>query len=791
MPSPEISDRPRIDARHARGRVTRRSSDRDRVNARWIAGFAALGGAAAGCEPTGLLVADVALSALLAGLITLACSRARRWSWVVLGAGTFAFAGGLWEWRVIALASFALAVGAVVLEERSRALGAVIGGLAVQSLLRLPDMAFHGFTALLVIAICAPVLLTGYQRARAEERDVIRWIVFASIGLITLIGVAYGAAAFLAREHLTSGLDQAAAGLDAARDGHDDEAARLLQAGADSFGSADSLLNGPLALPARAVPLLGIQAKATGEMAASGHDLLTAASRTASSVKYDDLRPAQGQIDIAAIYNSVEPLGASLDALERAEVALGEVADPWLVSPIAEPLDEFRDEVDETLPEARLAVGAVDAAPLILGANGPRRYVVLLGQPAESRFGGGFIGTWAELSAHLGDVELVDSGTIEELKNAPGATERTLEEPRQYLERYARYFPTYNLQNIAASPHFPHVREAIEGLYPQTGRDPIAGAIYVDPEGVAALLELSGPVEVEGLAEPLTAENAAQFLTTDIYEQYPDTTERDALLQRAIEAVFDALTSRDLPGPRAASDALAEATAGGHLSFSVSDDRAEDFLRTAGINGRFTPVPDDGDFVALKTANAAPNKIDTYLQRSLDYEVALDPATGNLRATATVTLTNTAPASGLPDNVGTNRGIVRGDADAPPPGTAIEYVSLYSPHALRAASSGGEPASIEQQTELQRNVYSLKVSVAPGESQTITFELEGDYEGDYHLLVDHQATAVEDQVSVSVGAPSGWIPVRLRGLEATDDRTAVYEGTPTRDMGLRVGWEPG
>jgi len=792
MPSHDVSDRPRIDSRHARRRVTRRSSDRDRANARWIAGFAALGGAAAGCEPTGLLPADVALSALLAALITLSASRARRWSWVALGAGAFAFAGGLWEWRVIAFVSFAVAVGAVVLEERSRAIGAVVGGLAVQALLRLPDMMFHGFSALLVVVVCLPVLLTGYQRARAEERDVIRWVTLATIGLVALIGTAYATAAFLAREHLTTGLDQAQAGLDAARDGNDEEAARLLQAGSDSFGSADSLLNGPLALPARAVPLLGIQAKATGEMAASGHQLLTAASATAATVRYDDLRPTQGQIDLAAVYNSVEPLQASLDALEQADVALGDVADPWLVPPIADPLDDLREEITTTLPEARLAVGAVDAAPLILGANGPRRYVVLLGQPAESRFGGGFIGTWAELTATQGEVDLVDSGTIEELRNAPGAFERTLEEPRQYLERYGRYFPAFNLQKIAASPHFPHVRQAIVDLYPQTGREPISGAIYLDPKGVAALLELSGPVDVEGLAEPLTAENAAEFLTSEIYVQFPDTAERDALLQRAIDALFDALTSRDLPGPRASAEVLAEATAAGNLSFSVTDERPEEFLRTAGINGELSPVPRGGDFIGLRSANAAPNKIDTYLQRALDYDVSVDPATGDLQATATVTLTNTAPASGLPDNVGTNRGIVRGEADALPPGTAIEYVSLYSPHTLRAASRDGRPTAIEQQTELQRNVYSSRVILGPGEQTQITYELDGDFQGDtYRLLVDHQPTALEDEVRLSLSAAPGWRPQGVRGLEPTDEGPLGYQGKPTQDTEVRVEWTRG
>jgi hypothetical protein len=203
-----------------------------------------------------------------------------------------------------------------------------------------------------------------------------------------------------------------------------------------------------------------------------------------------------------------------------------------------------------------------------------------------------------------------------------------------------------------------------------------------------------------------------------------------------------------------------------------------------------TPVPDDGDLVAVKTANAAPNKLDTYLQRSLRYDVELDPGTGAIRSTATVTLTNTAPAEGLPDSVGTNRGIVRGDPGAPPRGTAIQYLSLYSPLTLTESSYDGQPASVEQQKELQRNVYSVKVSLAPGESKEVTFELEGRYGGDYHLIVDHQPTARADEVEVVVRRPAGYEPVRVENLDEVDGGDLVYQGQPRRDVTVSVGWQP-
>ncbi len=41
--------------------------------------------------------------------------------------------------------------------------------------------------------------------------------------------------------------------------------------------------------------------------------------------------------------------------------------------------------------------------------------------------------------------------------------------------------------------------QVIGGLYPQSGGEPIDGAISVDPITLAAFLKLTGPVAVDGL----------------------------------------------------------------------------------------------------------------------------------------------------------------------------------------------------------------------------------------------------------------------------------------------------
>jgi hypothetical protein len=759
-------------------------SERDRSDAWWIAAFAGVAAAFSGTEPTGFAPADVVLTGLFGLAVAMAAARARRWTWVWMSGVAFAASGGEAYWILMAGTAFAISIGAAAVERRGHMLGALVGGLAVLPLLHLPDDYFHGASALIAAAAVLPVLVSGYVRSRRNERRRARQAVLGLGALALLACVAYGAAAVLARQDLQSGVDDAEQALELIRDGRTDEASEVLASAGDSFDRAEALLAGPLGAPARAVPIVGHHARATAEMTRAGADLAAVAERTSTSARYDTVTFTAGHIDLGELGRLERPVAESRDALIVADERLAELDESWLVPTVAEPLAELQTEVRDALDEATIAQDAIAVAPGLLGVNGPARYLVLLGQPAESRFGGGFVGTWAELEALSGQVDLAESGTIEELRNAEGFRNRKLEDLPEFLDRYGRYFPAYNLQNATATPDFPTTRQVMQQMYPVAGGRPIEGTIYLDPAGVAALLELSGPVEVEGLPTPLDSANAEALLVSEIYELYPEEAERDEVLQNAIDALFDALTSRDLPGPRTIADALSPAVRGNHLAVSVSNPAAEGVFEQVGATGAFPQFDDGADLLAVKTANAAPNKIDTYIDRQIDYQVEYDPDTGATRAVLTLGLTNNAPSSGLPPSVGTNRGIVDGSPNAPPPGTAMFNVSVWSPLDLGGVLLDGHEVGAEQQAEFGRYVYSTQVTVYPGESAELVLELTGVLDRPYELFVDHQALVNDDEVHVRVRTPDGWRAADVRGFEETDDGLVYDEDALTEDTRL-------
>ena len=587
----------------------------------------------------------------------------------------------------------------------------------MQVLLRL-DLDGTGLSALVTAAAVTPVFVSAYRRShrRVRRRVAVIGFIGAGLAVVAAAGLAYAGAQ--SERQLRDAADEVRDGLDALRDNQPDQAVVLLSAATEHFEAAQQTL-GTWGRPARLLPVLGHQARAAAVVADQGAALSSAAADATVQADIDELRFDEGALDLDLVAGFEEPLAEAYETLAVAAEEVEEARTMWLIDPLSTAVGDFDTEVDRALPDAELAIQGVRLAPALFGGDEPRHYFIAFTQPAEARGLGGFVGNYGELTAIDGDIELTRSGRIRELIAAPGADQRTLSGPEDYLTRYGRFQPTQYLQDLTLSPDGPSVAQVMAELYPQAGGQPVDGVIIVDPVALAALMEFTGPISVEGRTEPLTAENAADFLIREQYITFQDDEQdRVDFLDDASEATFERLTEGDLPGPRQVADVLGPVVHQGRLIvYSVHDDE-QDLMERTGLDGALPPV--DGDFVSLTTQNTGNNKIDIFLERALDYEANWDPATGRVEATATVELHNGAPASGLP-------GIVIGSSDQRdlPPGTSLLYLSLYSALPLTSAEVGGLPLAMESQRERDRWVYSRFVEIPPGGRVSLQFHLQG------------------------------------------------------------------
>ncbi len=220
---------------------------------------------------------------------------------------------------------------------------------------------------------------------------------------------------------------------------------------------------------------------------------------------------------------------------------------------------------------------------------------------------------------------------------------------------------------------------------------------------------------------PISADNAASVL---LHEQYVALAgdARENFLGEVIAAVWVRATSGDLPSPASLAQALAPAVRGRHIQLHSRRAEEQATLGRLGADGAGRHA--GGDHLGLVTDNASQSKIDWFLRRAVNYHLRYDPEAATAEATVKVTLTNEAPASGLPAYVLGGQVV--------PSGFSRQIVQIYTPLDLVTATVDGRPPAASGQRSLGRSgnwAHELDVAVPPRSVMTIELRLAGDLPG--------------------------------------------------------------
>ncbi|MCB0962874.1 MAG: DUF4012 domain-containing protein [Acidimicrobiales bacterium] len=737
-----------------------------------IAGVAGLAAVFAPATFTGHAVIDAVERAVVVAVVTFVGAHARRWSWLVGGALVALPARG--ASAVIALAGLAVLVAGLWPKRRSRLTGAVGIGLVMNGAMWLPpdSLPWGLFGA---VAASTVLVLSGLQYVRSSRRRAVRIGVALLAVVVVLGGVALGATMALAYRDVRDGGDAARRALGAARDGDADATGLALLDATEAFDRAESTVTGPLSIPARIVPGLAQQLEAVTVTVQQGAAVTSTADDIASTADYDELQ-YDGRLDLVQVEDLVEPTERARDALAVASVQLDDVLDGFLLPPLRSRLEDLTEEIDGAARDTELASTFLEVTPGLFGAEGERHYLIVFVTPAELRGAGGFIGSWAELTAVDGEVDLTRSGRIAELIQARPRGERTLSGPEDYLRRYGRFDPQDFLQDTTFSPHFPSSAQVIAELYPQSGGQPVDGVIGVDPTGLAALLELTGPVTVEGLPEPLTAENAVEVLTKTQYIDLPDDAERGDILTEATRVTFDKLLDASLPSPRRLATVLSPVARSGHLRVWSPTEAEQEAFELVGADGSLV-VPEGADGLSVVQQNTGNNKIDAYLQRTIDYRPTIDAATGELTATLRIHLRNEVPSLDLP-------GVVVANSRGVPLGTNLGWLTIFTPHQVTSASLDGEPITLGPSVERGLNGWDTPlIAVPPGGEAVLEVQLSGgvDLTDGYQLALLPQPVANPDRFSARLAITDGTdADTGAAEVDFLDDEAVTAPWTETR-----------
>jgi hypothetical protein len=605
------------------------------------------------------------------------------------------------------------------------------------------------------------VAVSGFVRRRKYVRKRIMWgaLGVASLAAIAVAGV--GVAAVQARTTARDGYLGLLDGLEYLQDGKVAEASEALTQASIDLADAESTLNGPLTQMSRLVPGLAQNRSVGVDVLADAAVAADSAATTLQFVNLDQLTVDNGVVDIGALAALEAPLQDLEETVSALSDTLNDADSDWLVAPLQSRLDTGIRRADQAAHQARATAAAARLGPAILGEDEPRTYLLAFVNNAEARGTSGLMGNWVEITVDNGRIEVTNSGRTADLQ-VPELSTLELDMPPEYFQRYIPFGAKVRTgddasgigvaqkywANVTIPADMPSVGNPMAQMYEAaTGRE-IDGVFVIDPAGTAGLLGVTGPVDLPDIGQRIDSSNAQEFLTLGQYEFAEN--EREDLLTAVTDATVDNVLNSTLPPPQQMAAALAPAVLNGHISGWVSDPAEQQLLDLVGMDGALPTIRVSGqDALAVVNINRNANKIDSFLERTIEYRPVVNQQTGEATATLTISMTNTAPTSGFNDYVIGNR------VDLPT-GSNRTILDVYTHLGVDAARLDGVDSPPYTVPELGYNVLSTVVEIPPGETVVMELDLSGDLgRGAYQLLYRPQPLPNPDTLIVDAQTPGG------------------------------------
>jgi len=377
------------------------------------------------------------------------------------------------------------------------------------------------------------------RRRRRRRRRFLRWtlITVAVLLVVTIAGVAWvGVDALRARGELKAAGAQVHTLQGQVEKGDRKAAVVTLRSLTEHAHAALAGTHGPHWSAARALPWLGdnvIAVQTVSEVIDGlAVDALPALMDATSLVDPTTLAPVNGRVNLAPLVKA-RPQVVAANAEVQAAVRRLDAIDPdGLLTEVAAPLADLRTQVHKVALTTATADRAVRLLPPMLGASGPRQFLMLVQNNAEQRATGG-VPTLILLRAVDGAVEVVETRSAGgNLSNLPKPIlPLTAQEQALFSNRLGIY-----MADVTFTPDFPRSGQLARAIWRQQVGTDLDGVLSIDPGALANVLGATGPVKLSD-GQVLTSKNAAQVLMNTVYLKIIDPVKQDEFFSAAAASV--------------------------------------------------------------------------------------------------------------------------------------------------------------------------------------------------------------------------------------------------------------
>lgn len=277
----------------------------------------------------------------------------------------------------------------------------------------------------------------------------------------------------------------------------------------------------------------------------------------------------------------------------------------------------------------------------LLGADSPKKYLVLFQNNMELRPTGGFIGSFALLTfdgGRLSDISVSDvysaDGQLKGHVEPPGPIKDILGEGGWYL-RDANW-----------DPDFPTSAFKIEWFLDKEINAQVDGVIAIDLHLVQNLLSVVGPIMLPDYSKVITSQNLYQTTQEEVESEFfPGSIKKASFLTALSRQLITELENLDSNKKPESLFKIYQSLEEGHIQIFVHDTNIQKIFNSLGYDGAVDVSTNCGlrcfwDRYYLVDANLGVNKANFYISRTQDLNLSLDKE--NISHELLVTYTNSA-----------------------------------------------------------------------------------------------------------------------------------------------------
>ena len=283
-------------------------------------------------------------------------------------------------------------------------------------------------------------------------------------------------------------------------------------------------------------------------------------------------------------------------------------------------LQSVIDRIDPLLPQLENGLTLGTILPALLGASneGPKTYMLLVENEDELRPTGGFItsvGSFVIKNGNVFGLEFQEAGDLEDWSlpypNAPWQLSQYMDSPVLVL-RDSNWFTDY-----------PTAVNWIEYLYAYNHKNTVDGVFAINQQALVELLQAIGPVKLDGVEAPVTAEDIIPYMRAAKVPPSPIPVNfyRKAFISQIAEALLQKVLAGDGIDWQKMAVMLSKTLNEHNVLLQFDDPQMAGLIAYYGWDGAVRPG--NADYFMVVDTNVGFNKTNAVVDRKISYDVDL------------------------------------------------------------------------------------------------------------------------------------------------------------------------